>query len=259
MSSSTVSKGQTLMLSINYTHTAESTIDHARAIVAALRHIWGDDILPAIEHPFGKPDQVEPAAPNAAAIFGLPVSRIPADTSEPDSEGVPYDSRIHSDTKAKTDKGAWRRRRNVPDEAYTAVLAELKAGTPASAPPPPVADTPAPTPDAAAVFAAQAPTQAPPPPVADTPAPQPDASASPTPPAPAGADFGSTMKRFTEMQKAGKVATTMLADIMVKLGQTGQTTIAPLAKNAALLGPFNQILDMLDAGLDLPTALSTLG
>jgi hypothetical protein len=258
------------MLSINYTHTAESTIDHARAIVAALRHIWGDDILPALEHPFGKPDQVEPAAPNAAAIFGLPqpgqaptlpVSQTPTDTSEPDSEGVPYDSRIHSDTKAKTDKGAWRRRRNVPDETYTAVLAELKAGTPAhaSAPPPPVGDAPAPTPDAAAVFAAQASTQAPPPPVADTPAPQPDASASPTPPAPAGADFGSTMKRFTEMQKAGKVATTMLTDIMVKLGQTGQTTIAPLAKNAALLGPFNQILDMLDAGLDLPTALSTLG
>jgi hypothetical protein len=242
------------MLSINYTHTAESTIDHARAIVAALRHIWGDDILPAIERPFGKPDQVEPAAPNAAAIFGaLPVSQIPADTSEPDSEGVPYDSRIHSDTKAKTDKGAWRRRRNVPDETYNAVLAELKTGAPASAPPPPVAGTPAP--DAAAVFAAAAP----PPPVADTPAPTPDASASPTPPAPAGADFGSAMKRFTEMQKAGKVATTMLTDIMVKLGQTGQTTIAPLAKNAALLVPFNQILDMLDAGLDLPTALSTLG
>ena len=48
-------------------------------------------------------------------------------TTAVDSEDLPWDARIHSETKAKLANGNWRRRRNVDDSLYERVIEELKA------------------------------------------------------------------------------------------------------------------------------------
>lgn len=45
---------------------------------------------------------------------------------EVDSDGVPWDERIHSGAKSRTAKGAWTRRRNVDDATFTYISNELK-------------------------------------------------------------------------------------------------------------------------------------
>lgn len=52
------------------------------------------------------------------------------DGVELDKAGTPWDERIHSGTKpdpvgGKTNKGIWKRRRNITDELYSTVLAEI--------------------------------------------------------------------------------------------------------------------------------------
>lgn len=69
----------------------------------------------------------EPPQRDASAVFtGQP---LPVGTSEPtpdlDKEGIPWDGRIHSETKAKTDKGIWRARRGVSPALAATVKAEL--------------------------------------------------------------------------------------------------------------------------------------
>lgn len=63
--------------------------------------------------------------------------------AELDSEGLPWDGRIHAGTKTKTAAGAWTKRKGVDDAVRDAVLAELRqqypAATPAAPPAAPVA------------------------------------------------------------------------------------------------------------------------
>lgn len=75
-------------------------------------------------------------------------------TAERDSSGLPYDARIHAETRGVNKDGTWKRRRNVSDEIVDAVTAELRAtvGTVA-----PVA-TPAPVAAIAAPVALAVPT-----------------------------------------------------------------------------------------------------
>ena len=49
------------------------------------------------------------------------------DDGDLDADGLPWDGRIHSSNHKKTAKGVWARRKNVPDEVYNKVEAELKA------------------------------------------------------------------------------------------------------------------------------------
>jgi len=72
------------------------------------------------------------AAPAAAqqqpAFNPPPPATVPATTSnsnELDSKGLPWDARIHSETKAKNKDGSWRGRRGVDDATINAVTAEL--------------------------------------------------------------------------------------------------------------------------------------
>jgi len=51
-----------------------------------------------------------------------------------DSEGVPWDARIHAENRSVTKKGAWKRRKNVLDEVYNEVTAQLKASAQQHAP-----------------------------------------------------------------------------------------------------------------------------
>lgn len=52
------------------------------------------------------------------------------DESEPgtglDVDGIPWDERIHSTNKTKTDDGRWRRKRGIDNDEYKRVVAELK-------------------------------------------------------------------------------------------------------------------------------------
>lgn len=80
-----------------------------------------------------------------------PATPIPEPTAPPppvpgvDSSGLPWDARIHSDSRAVNADGTWRKKRGVADELVAAVTAELK-GAPAEpvAPPPPAPSTPVP-------------------------------------------------------------------------------------------------------------------
>ncbi len=47
---------------------------------------------------------------------------------ELDSNGHPWDARIHASTKTKTTKGEWKKRRGVDEVTYGNVIAELEAG-----------------------------------------------------------------------------------------------------------------------------------
>lgn len=106
------------------------------------------------------PPVTAPSAPAAPSI-PAPVAGTPVD-----SEGLPWDGRIHANTKSKIGDGTWRIARNMDDATVAAVKAELRQIMGVPAPAPAVAAAPAiPTPPAVP----PAP-QIPPPPVA-TPAP----------------------------------------------------------------------------------------
>jgi hypothetical protein len=65
---------------------------------------------------------------------GTPISNAPASTSNAqlDKNGLPWDERIHSSSKAITEKGEWRAKRNVPADLRAKVEAELKGATAAN-------------------------------------------------------------------------------------------------------------------------------
>lgn len=93
-----------------------------------------------------------------------PADIAAASNGERDADGVTWDERIHSSTKAKNDNGKWKKRRGVDDATYARVTAELKSSpnvsaTIAAAPAP--AAPAAPAPAGLPVPGAAAPTLAP--------------------------------------------------------------------------------------------------
>lgn len=93
------------------------------------------------------------------------------DLPQADSNGLPWDDRIHSTPATVNADGSWRKRRGVTDEAFAAISAELKG----TARPTAAQDAPAPSAGAIAGGASDSD------PVVPTPSPSPDA---PQPPAP---------------------------------------------------------------------------
>ena len=73
---------------------------------------------------------------------------------ELDSDGVPWDERIHSSNRKMTKKGVWTRQRGIDPSYFDEVYAELKTGVAIPSlpisddapPPPPPADAPPPPP-----------------------------------------------------------------------------------------------------------------
>lgn len=193
------------------------------------------------EEPGNAAPPVSPAEHTAVATTLTPP---PAPSSvETDTNGLPWDERIHSgpdDKRPKNADGSWRKRRGVDDETVARVEAELRqvmgAGGNAAnvagdqAPPAPAAAAPtaAPTPpvpmppDAGTASGPDVATTAdsvpPAPPVAATPAPAP----APTPAAePAGElTFPALMRQITALQSAGTLTVQGTNDIAVSLGLT---------------------------------------
>lgn len=76
-----------------------------------------------------------PVSPEPTATFAsIPVIPAAPHDVELDSAGMPWDGRIHSDTKSKIGDGTWRTRRGADPAVVAAVTAELKAamGAPAA-------------------------------------------------------------------------------------------------------------------------------
>ena len=166
-----------------------------------------------------------PAAPEGAAIT-YPV-KLPNGT-EVDAEGLPWDKRIHSESKGLLKSGAWKLRRNIDEAVVAFVKNELRQAM--SAPPAiPVAHSPAPAP--ANVPAPPAPVPAPAAPPA--PAIQVEGAAPPTvatvdPSAFAAATFADLMSRVVDLSVAGTPPETINAlCAQVGLSQPRDANVRP--------------------------------
>ena len=166
-----------------------------------------------------------PAAPAVSSPAPTSAAPAPAPVApggvELDSEGYPWDERIHSGAKSKTQAGIWTRRRNVPDEVYFQIRDQIKAGIPA------------PAPAAAAIV--------PPPPVAAPPAPpQPDPGA----PVPPGLNpFVGLMRRVAADVGASRYGHDQLKAWISSLGDPSVTTLPQLNGRPELITQLNALLD----------------
>jgi hypothetical protein len=172
---------------------------------------------------FGAPGNV-PAAGSAATIDPNTAFSPPAAPSAPpaagagatvelDTDGLPWDGRIHASTKGKNADGRWKAKRGVEAALVAQVQAELRAvmGAPSvpnapttgAAPTPPIVTPPAP----------------PAPPIS------PAGIAAPAPPtiptAPIGVDFPSLAKMVGELIPAGRLTNETLSAIVSKYGLPG--------------------------------------
>lgn len=175
------------------------------------------------------------APPAAPALFPAVTAPVPSVLTVPtlpaaaltstglDTQGLPWDGRIHASNKSTNQDGSWRQKRGLNDPALKArVEAELRAGM--GAPVVPVAQAlaslprPAPTPPTAATVA---PIAAPVPPLPAPPAapvePTP-AAAAPALPAASAAAF---LARISATLTADKSASAKLAQALGVAGLTG--------------------------------------
>jgi len=117
-------------------------------------------------------------------------------TQELDAAGLPWDARIHSESRARIADNTWRRKRGVDQAIVDSVTAELRAAYPAPtgqsapAPTPPAAEAPNPFP----VQPAER-TDLPPPPAASVSVPPPPAVAPPAPAARGVTDLAAAVAR----------------------------------------------------------------
>ena len=152
------------------------------------------------------PNVPVPPAPNyaPAAAIAAPQTGSPVGGVDLDKTGLPWDGRIHAESKAKIADGTWRKKRGVDPALVATVEAELRQvmGAAPAAPLAPVA--PIPAPQAATVTMPTAPVA----PVAPPPPPAPLAQAAPpvgSVPQDARAQFVGLVGRASAAIQAGKV------------------------------------------------------
>lgn len=131
-----------------------------------------EDLTGVTDYHTGVSSAVAPPPPPVEAAAVVPP---PPPVDGCDSDGLPWDGRIHSSSKARLADGRWRQRRNTDPSIVTEVTAELRAAL--SAPPAPAAIVPPPPVSAVLPFpfppieepaATSAPAAVPPPPAAMT-------------------------------------------------------------------------------------------
>ncbi len=147
-----------------------------------------------------------------------------------DAQGLPWDARIHSETKALNKDGTWRRRRNLDPAILEVVEQELQGqATPVNAPTPPPPPPPLP-----------------PAPVAAPPPPPPSPSIPPVPPAPpataATHTFESFMREVNVGMMSGKLDIGAVKAACDELGLAnllaleGRPDLLPAISNRLLVG-----------------------
>jgi hypothetical protein len=137
-----------------------------------------------------------------------------------DSEGLPWDGRIHSSKKTVNADGSWKARKGFGKETttYQTIVAEYRKTYPApvkAAPPPPPA-------------------------AAET-----QAAAPPPPPPPGGMDFNGLMRKIGPMLQAKTINS---ADLNSLAAQVGLVTAPDLAAHPEKVADFNMMLDILLVG-----------
>jgi hypothetical protein len=165
-----------------------------------------------------RPLAVAPGA-SGPAPAPAPVPPAPAgSTVELDADGLPWDSRIHSDaTVRKAATGKWKTRKNLPDGYKAQIEAELRAVMGAPTATTASVSAPAPVP-----VAPSAPVAAPP---------APAAAAAPAAPSAAG-NGAMTFADFTRYLVSNKVDQ---GKVMVQVQKVGLTSIPDLAKRPDLI------------------------
>lgn len=162
-------------------------------------------------------------APGASSPAPAPAPVPPAATGstvELDADGLPWDSRIHSDaTVRKAATGKWKTRKNLAAGYKEQIEAELRQVMAASPNTAITANVSVPAPSPAA----------PPAPVAAPPAPAP--AAAPAAPSPAG-NGAMTFADFTRYLVSNKVDQ---GKVMVQVQKVGLTSIPDLAKRPDLI------------------------
>ena len=189
-------------------------------------------------------DDAEESAPILSQVPAPPLSQPIAsggDASEEkptaplagvavDSEGIPWDGRIHASTKTATKKGLWTLKRGVDENLVNQVKAELRQALAApgvTIPPVPGAMNL----DPAAAFGGTqaAPDSVPPPPVAP---------AATETSAPLG-EFARIMRIVSEKQAAKTLSTEMVSALVVQLGLT---SVRDFATRPDLIPAFEALL-----------------
>lgn len=189
-------------------------------------------ITTPVVNPFAAPALVAPAVQAPAVLSPPSAATVP--TAAPtgmvlDSEGLPWDSRIHGETKTQNKDGTWRAKRGLNDGAMVQrVKAELLAlvatsattgAAPVLAPPPAVAPMLTPPVQPAPVV------MAPPPEVAAAPlAPPPAATVATVPGAPV--TFLQLFTLVNDATKAGKLSDDMVIAVLKPFGLGGVTQSA---------------------------------
>lgn len=211
----------------------------------AIVHGTVEAIVPAVPAtpvvPAAPVAQAEPAAPvvpTAPVAPAAPVTQTaPAQEtskSDLDSKGLPWDARIHSDTRNKNADGSWRLRRNVDKDLVASVTAELKGGAaplaqsqpavpPAPVPTVPTApQTPVPTvPTAPAAAAPSAPVPTAQSTVAPAASAVPQAPAAPAAPMAPSGDLKTALSPFTRIVVAAAKQQVAVPDIVARAAEFG--------------------------------------
>ena len=228
----------------------------AAPVAAPVQHVWPEDVAPTAAF---APDPVTvvapvPPAPQAPGI-------------EVDAQGMPWDNRIHSGSRAKVADGSWRQKRNLDSNLLAQVEGELRAtmGLPAQEP----VSAPAPAPvSPAGAFAPAAPEQIapPPPPAAVVPVPPPfvanaapsvdPAAITPPPPTPPA---GVATTASPSSQSGAGVAVVTFPALMQKITQA---FTAKTLDQATIQGACQQVglpsLPMLASRPDLVGQVATI-
>ena len=172
-----------------------------------------------------------------------PLANLAADAGAGvDAEGLPWDERIHSGAKSKTAAGLWTRRRNVPDEHYQRIRAEL-VGTHQNGAMPAFG--------AAQAGVAESPAQVvPPPPVTQAPAvpvpPQPDQRVPPPINYQNGNPFVAVVARVSAGIKANLWTQDTISQLIASLGDPNVSKLPDFVVRHDLIPSFNMLLDSLE-------------
>lgn len=178
------------------------------------------------------PAPAAPTAPVAAAPTAPAAPSSPAGV-ELDKNGLPWDARIHSESRNKVADGSWRQRRNLDPTVKANVEAELRhlmALNAGGAPAVPPAAPPAPPPAAAV-------------PQPPTPAPAPAAVPGASPSSPAPADIGALLTKLAPHFASGALTQAQADAVCQKHGlqNLSQAVLTP-ALVPALAADFEALL-----------------
>jgi hypothetical protein len=124
-------------LALAITIAIDATPQEVEDTIAKVRNFFDNGIAPTDIATVQQTVSVAGAIPAAA--------EAPADTNAPatDNTGMPWDERIHSSSKALTDKGVWRYRRNLDKSFIATTEAAIRAGLVGTAAAPVAAAAPA--------------------------------------------------------------------------------------------------------------------